>query len=334
MTYRFTLIPGDGIGPEITRAVLEILLACGLRIDWDVQQAGMAALEEHDVPLPAAVIASIRRNRVALKGPVTTPVGRGYTSVNVALRKSLGLYAALRPVRSFSGVRSPWQDVDLEVVRENTEGLYAGFEDVVAPGVTVAVRLLSRQATRTIARFAYAHAVKEGRRKVTVAHKADIVKLGDGLFLQHVREIAEEYPSIATETLTVDNLAMQLALDPQAFDVLLLENLFGDIVSDMAAGLVGGLGLVPGANLGDEIAVFEAVHGSAPDIAGLGKANPIALTLSAAMLLHHVGEHRQADRLRTAVERVLAEGRVRTVDLGGQAETDEMAQAIIEALPR
>lgn len=333
MHYRFTLIPGDGIGPEITRAVVEILEACDLEIEWEEHNAGATVVEEFGQVLPPAVLESIRRNRIALKGPVTTPVGKGFTSVNVTLRKALNLYACLRPVRSFQGVTTPWSNVDLVVVRENTEGLYSGLEHMVSPGVAVGVKLVSREASERIARFAYDYAKAQGRRKVTVGHKAVIMKLSDGLFCDYVRHVADDYPFIETELLNVDNLAMMLAQDPNQFEVLLLGNLFGDIVSDMAAGLVGGLGLVPGANIGKKSAVFEAVHGSAPDIAGQGKANPIALLLSAAMMLHHVGERIQARRLNEAVDRVLEAGKVRTVDLGGTATTGEMTQAIIEALP-
>lgn len=334
MHYRFTLIPGDGIGPEVTRAVVAVLDATGLEIDWETMQAGAAVAEEAGTPLPDAVLDSIRRNRIALKGPVTTPVGRGFRSVNVTLRKKLNLYANLRPVKSFLGIKSPWSDVDVVVVRENTEGLYSGLEHSVVPGVAVAVKMVTRESTRNIARFAYDYAKHEGRRTVTVAHKASVMRLTDGLFCQTVQEVAENYPFVQTEFLEVDNVALQLAQDPNRFDVLLLENLFGDIVSDMGAGLVGGLGLVPGANIGDNYAVFEAVHGSAPDIAGQGKANPIALLLSAALMLHHIGERRRSEDLQEAVAAVIESGKVLTADLGGTASTEELTNALIEALPR
>ncbi len=334
MHYRFTLIPGDGIGPEVTESVVSVLKATGLRIDWEILHAGATVVEEEGTPLPDAVLDSIRRNRIALKGPVTTPVGKGFTSVNVALRKKLNLYACLRPVRSFPGIESPWSDVDLVVVRENTEGLYSGLEHLVVPEVAVAVKIVSREASRAIAKFAFQYAKNEGRRRITVAHKASVMRLTDGLFLDCVREIAEDYPFVETEYVEVDNVALELALDPHKFDVLLLENLFGDIVSDMGAGLVGGLGLVPGANIGDNVAVFEAVHGSAPDIAGQGKANPIALLLSAALMLHHIGERKRADNINTAVSDVLAAGTVRTPDLGGTASTTELTETLIEALPQ
>lgn len=333
MHYRFTLIPGDGIGPEVTQAVVTILEAMGLDIEWEVVHAGASTAEEVGTPLPITVLDSIRRNRIALKGPVTTPVGRGFTSVNVTLRKKLNLYACLRPVRSFAGIASPWTDVDVVIVRENTEGLYSGLEHRVVPGVAVAVKMVSREASAAIARFAFEYAKHEGRRHVTVAHKASVMRLTDGLFCDVVSEVSEDYPFVETEFLEVDNVALDLAKDPSRFDVLLLENLFGDIVSDMGAGLVGGLGLVPGANIGDSVAVFEAVHGSAPDIAGQGKANPIALLLSAEMLLHHIGERRRARELHDAVSVVLEEGRTRTPDLGGSSSTLELTQALIEALP-
>lgn len=332
MHYRFTLIPGDGIGPEVTAAVVEILAACDLKIDWEEQPAGADVVEKFGTPLPERVLESIRRNRVALKGPIGTPVGKGFTSVNVSLRKALDLYASLRPVKSFAGIPSPWKDVDIVVVRENTEGLYSGLEHMVAPGVAVGVKVISRQASHNIARFAFEYAKNEGRRKVTVVHKAGITKLSDGLFLEETRRVAENYPFIAIEEQQIDRVAMQLALDPSVYEVILLDNLAGDLASDMGAGLVGGLGLVPGANIGAHSAVFEAVHGTAPDIAGQGKANPIALLLSAGMMLHHIGERRQAARVRDAVATVLEAGKVRTGDLGGSASTAEITQAIIEAL--
>lgn len=333
MHYRFTLIPGDGIGPEVTAAVVKILEAMGLDIEWEEVHAGAATAEEIGTPLPITVLDSIRRNRIGLKGPVTTPVGRGFTSVNVTLRKKLNLYACLRPVKSFAGIASPWADVDVVIVRENTEGLYSGLEHRVVPGVAVAVKMVSREASAAIARFAFEYAKNEGRRHVTVAHKASVMRLTDGLFCDVVSEVSEDYPFVETDFLEVDNVALDLARDPSKFDVLLLENLFGDIVSDMGAGLVGGLGLVPGANIGDNVAVFEAVHGSAPDIAGQGKANPIALLLSAGMLLHHIGERRRARELHDAVSVVLEDGITKTPDLGGSSSTQELTQALIEALP-
>jgi len=333
MNYRFTLLPGDGIGPEVTDAVLEILRACDLKIEWEKLNAGASIMEEYGEPLPKVVLDSIRRNRIALKGPITTPVGKGFTSVNVALRKALNLHASLRPVRSFPGVKTPWKDVDLVIVRENTEGLYSGIEHMVVPGVAVGIKMISREATAAVSKFAFDFAKNEGRRKITVAHKATVMALSDGLFMKTVQNIAADYPFIELEFIEVDRVALQLAQDPSVFDVLLLENLFGDIFSDMGAGLVGGLGLVPGANIGKECAVFEAVHGSAPDIAGQGKANPIALLLSAAMMLHHIGQRKQCQRINDAVDSVLSAGVVRTVDLGGTNGTAEITQAIIDALP-
>ncbi len=333
MHYRFTLIPGDGIGPEVTEAVVLVLKALGVAIDWEVLEAGAAVAEREGTPLPDRVLDSIRKNRIALKGPVTTPVGKGFTSVNVTLRKKLNLYACLRPVKSFPGIVTPWQDVDIVVVRENTEGLYSGLEHKVVEGVAVAVKMVSREATRAIAQFAFDYAKNEGRRRITVAHKASVMRLTDGLFCDTVREVSENFPFIETEFLEVDTVALKLAQDPSVFDVLLLENLFGDIVSDMGAGLVGGLGLVPGANIGDSVAVFEAVHGSAPDIAGQGKANPIALLLSAALMLHHIGERWRAKDVNDAVRQVLAAGEILTPDLGGSASTQELTHTIIEALP-
>jgi len=334
MHYRFTLIPGDGIGPEVTASVVEILKACDLRIDWEEVNAGASVVEEFGEPLPGHVLESIRRNRVALKGPITTPVGQGFTSVNVGLRKALDLYASLRPVRSFRGVKTPWEDVRLVVVRENTEGLYAGLEHQVAPGVAVSINMITAQASAAIAQFAFEYAKTEGHRKITVAHKAGIMRLTSRLFLDTVRSVAADYPFIACEYLEMDNIALEIGRDPGRFDVLLLENLFGDIMSDIAAGLVGGLGLVPGANIGHKLAVFEAVHGSAPDIAGQNKANPIALLLSATMMLHYIGERRQCDRINEAVDAVLDAGIVRTGDLGGRSSTTELTHAIIDALPR
>lgn len=333
MQYRITLIPGDGIGPEITAATQDVLTACDLKIDWEVHNAGASVVETFGHVLPDSVLDSIRKNRIALKGPVTTPVGKGFRSVNVTLRKALDLYACMRPVRSFPGVASPWSNVNLTVVRENTEGLYSGMEHEVSPGIAVAFKVTTRQASEKIARFACEYAKKEGRRKITVAHKASVVRLSESLFRETVVKVAADYPFIEIGFLPIDNLAMALALDPTDFEVLLMENLFGDIVSDMASGLVGGLGLVPGANIGDRCAVFEAVHGSAPDIAGRGKANPTALILSAALMLHHIGERSHGERINEAVDRVLESGKVRTVDLGGTAGTKEMTQAIIEALP-
>jgi isocitrate dehydrogenase (NAD+) len=332
MAHALTLIPGDGIGPEVTGAVVGILDAAGVAIAWDRHDAGVLALERTGDPLPAALLDSIRRHRVALKGPVTTPVGEGFTSVNVGLRKALDLYANLRPVANMPGVPSRFDGVDLVVVRENTEDLYAGLEHVVVPGVVESLKIITAAASRRIAEFAFRFARGRGRRRVTAIHKANIMKLGDGLFLDSVRAVSREWPDIAYDEKIVDAACMHLVMRPSAFDVLLLPNLYGDIVSDLAAGLVGGLGLVPGANLGAEAAVFEAVHGSAPDIAGQNVANPTALLLSALMMLEHIGEDGAAARIRAALGRVLVEGRVRTRDIGGTASTSAFAAEVARAL--
>ena len=332
MRHTITLIPGDGIGPEVTGAVVTILERAGIEVDWDTHLAGAAALERHGATLPAALLASIRRNTVALKGPLMTPVGGGFTSVNVGLRKALDLFANLRPVRSLPSVPTRYEGVDLVIVRENTEDLYAGLEHEVVPGVVESLKITTEAACSRIARFAFDYARAHGRRRVTAVHKANIMKLGDGLFLDSVRRVAAGYPDIAADDRIVDAACMHLVLDPTQFDVLLLPNLYGDIVSDLCAGLVGGLGVVPGANLGADAAVFEAVHGSAPDIAGRNIANPTALLLAAVMMLQHLGERAIADRITGALERVLAEGRVRTRDLGGTASTTAFAEAICARL--
>ena len=332
MEYTVTLIPGDGIGPEVAAAAVRVVEATGVGIRWERMEAGEAAIARHGTPLPGHVIESIARNGVALKGPITTPIGSGFASVNVALRKALDLYVSLRPVRSLPGVRTRHSDVDLVIVRENTEGLYSGREHTVVPGVVEGLRIITRRASERIARFAFDYARHAGRRRVTLLHKASIMKMSDGLFLDSCRRVAQDFPFIECDDLLIDNAAMQLVLDPTRFDVLLMENLFGDLVSDLCAGLVGGLGVVPGANIGDRCAVFEAVHGSAPAIAGKGVANPTALILSAAMLLRHVGEHRAADAVVRAVEQVLADGRQVTADLGGSAGTAGMTDAIIARL--
>jgi isocitrate dehydrogenase (NAD+) len=327
-----TLIPGDGIGPEVTTAVIRILDQAGVDIEWESHLAGSAALERYGTPLPEEVLESIRRNRVALKGPLTTPVGGGFTSVNVGLRKTLDLFANLRPVWKLPSVQSRYDQVDLVIVRENTEDLYAGLEHEVVPGVVESLKITTEASSTRIARFAFEHARAHGRRRVTAVHKANIMKMGDGLFVDSVRRVAASYPDIRFDDRIVDALCMQLVLDPTQFDVLLLPNLYGDIVSDLCAGLVGGLGVVPGANLGTDLAVFEAVHGSAPDIAGRNVANPTALLLSALMMLQHVGEAAVADRIMAALGDVLAAGRVRTRDLGGHASTTEFADAIAQRL--
>jgi isocitrate dehydrogenase (NAD+) len=332
MTHTITLIPGDGIGPEVTEAVLRILHATGVQIEWDRQEAGVTAFERYKTALPVELLDSVKRTKVALKGPVTTPIGEGFTSVNVGLRKALDLYANLRPVWTMPGVPSRFTGIDLVIVRENTEDLYSGLEHEVVPGVVESLKIISEKASRRIAEFAFAHARANGRRKVTAVHKANIMKLGDGLFLRSVREVARQHADVAYDERIVDAACMQLVMKPEAFDVLVLPNLYGDIVSDLCAGLVGGLGVVPGANLGHEAAVFEAVHGSAPDIAGKNLANPTALLLSALLMLDHIGETTAAESIRKALEAVLAEGRVRTRDLGGTATTTDFTAAVCEAL--
>jgi isocitrate dehydrogenase (NAD+) len=327
------LIPGDGIGPELAEAAQRVLDASGVAFDWDVVEAGEAVMAEYGTPLPDHVLHSIKRNKVALKGPITTPVGEGFRSVNVTLRQALGLYANLRPARSMKGVESRYDDVDLIIVRENTEDLYAGIEHRVGRDAAESIKIITREASERIARFAFEYAVANGRRKVTAVHKANIMKLSDGLFLESCRTVAADYDGrVEFEDRIVDNMCMQLVQKPELYDVLVLPNLYGDIVSDLAAGLVGGLGVAPGANIGTEAAVFEPVHGSAPKYAGLNKANPTALILSGALMLRHIGRTDAAERLEAAVRDVIAEGRTVTYDLGGSAGTREFADAIIDRL--
>ena len=332
MKHKITLIPGDGIGPEVTGATISVLRATGFEAEWETFVVGAEALSRFGDPLPQDLIDSIKRNKVALKGPVATPIGTGFVSSNVRLRKALDLYANLRPIKSLKGVPSRYQDVDLVVVRENTEDLYSGLEHEVVPGVVESLKIITDKASRRIAKFAFEYARLEGRKKVTAVHKANIMKLSDGLFLRCFREVAEDYPEIKADDLIVDNTCMQLVINPTQFDVLLLENLYGDIVSDLCAGLIGGLGVAPGANIGEEIAVFEAVHGAAPSIAGRGIANPTALLLSAVLMLKHLNERERALRIQAALEKVLAAGNVLTRDLGGQATTLDFTEAIIHAL--
>jgi isocitrate dehydrogenase (NAD+) len=332
MTHRITLVPGDGIGPEVTEAVLRILAASGVSIEWERFHAGVVSFERTGQALPVELIDSIRRNKVALKGPVTTPIGTGFASVNVGLRKALDLYANLRPVQNLPGVASRFQGVDLVIVRENTESLYAGLEHEVVPGVVESLKIITAKASTRISEFAFQYARRHGRKKVTAIHKANIMKLSDGLFLDCARDVSRQYPDVQYDEKIVDATCMHLVLNPSLFDVLLMENLYGDIVSDLCAGLVGGLGVVGAANHGLEIAVFEAVHGSAPDIAGKLLANPTALLLSAILMLRHIGEDTAADRVMGAVNSVLADSQVRTRDLGGTASTFEYADAICRAL--
>jgi isocitrate dehydrogenase (NAD+) len=330
--HSVVLIPGDGIGPEITAAAVAVVEATGVAISWEQYAAGVAAMEVGGDPLPEALLAAIRQMGVALKGPVTTPVGGGFSSVSVALRRELGLYANLRPVRTIHGAPSRYDDVDLVVIRENTEDLYAAVEVRVNEGAAEAVKHISRAASLRIAAFAFQYALEKGRRSVTTVHKANILKLTDGLFLQCAREVAARYPSIEHRERIVDALCLDLVLDPHRHDVLLCPNLYGDIVSDLAAGLVGGLGLVPAANLGEEAAIFEAVHGSAPDIAGMGVANPTGLILAGAMMLSYLGEEEAAQAVRRAVEQVYASGVALTPDVRGDASTQGLAQAVVSQL--
>ena len=328
MSHVITLIPGDGIGPEVTAAVVRILAAAGLDITWERHDAGVMAFKRFNVSLPAELLESIQRNKVSLKGPVTTPIAEGFTSVNVGLRKALDLYANLRPVRNIAGVESRFADVDLVIVRENTEDLYSGLEHEIVPGIVESLKIITERASTRIARFAFEHARANGRRRVTAIHKANIMKLSDGLFLDSCRTVSREYPEVTYDERIVDAVCMQLVMHPEKFDVLLLPNLYGDIVSDLCAGLVGGLGVVPGANMGATCAMFEAVHGSAPDIADQNLANPTALLLSALMMLDHIGEREKSATIRQALGQVLIDGRVRTRDLGGTASTTAFTEAI------
>jgi isocitrate dehydrogenase (NAD+) len=329
-----TLIPGDGIGPEVTAAVVRIFVVARVPVEWERHEAGVTAFKRYNTSLPAELLDSVRRNKVALKGPVTTPIGEGFTSVNVGLRKALDLYANLRPVRNLAGVDSRFTGVDLIVVRENTEDLYSGLEHEVVPGVVESLKIITERASTRIAEFAFAHAKANGRKRVTAIHKANIMKLGDGLFLESTRKVSRAHTDVTYDERIVDAVCMQLVMFPERFDVLLLPNLYGDIVSDLCAGLVGGLGVVPGANIGVDSAVFEAVHGSAPDIANKNMANPTALLLSALMMLDYIGEAADARRIRDALGRVLTRGDVRTRDLGGTASTTEFTDAICRELEK
>jgi isocitrate dehydrogenase (NAD+) len=333
MAHRVTLIPGDGIGPELAEATRRVLDATGVAFEWEVQEAGEATIATEGTPLPERVLESIRRNRIALKGPITTPVGSGFRSVNVGLRQALNLYANLRPARSMAGVQTRYDDVDLVIVRENTEDLYAGIEHMVGRDAAESIKIITRAASERIARFAFEYAVANGRRKVTAVHKANIMKLSDGLFLEACTTVAADYAGrVEFEDRIVDNMCMQLVQKPDMYDVLVLPNLYGDIVSDLAAGLVGGLGVAPGANIGEDGAVFEPVHGSAPKYAGQNKANPTALILSGALMLRHLGYADIGQRVEEAVRAVIAEGRTVTSDLGGNAGTSQFADAVIERL--
>lgn len=345
-THKVTLIPGDGTGPELVDTVRSVVEGIGVQVDWDVVEAGEGAMAKHGTPLPENVLESIRKNKVALKGPITTPIGTGFRSVNVALRKELSLYACLRPCKTYRGVKSRFENVDLVLVRENTEDLYAGVEykndskeakeiiswsgDKIYPDANISIKPISRTGTRRIAKFAFDYAVKSGRKRVTAVTKANIMKYTDGLFYEVCREVAKDYPDVQYDERLIDNMCMQLVMKPEIYDVLLLPNLYGDIVSDLCAGLVGGLGVAPGANYGDDTVLFEAVHGSAPKYAGQNKVNPTALLLSAQMMLSHLGETDAALGLERAIADVLREGRSTTYDLGGPSGMREMGQAIVD----
>jgi isocitrate dehydrogenase (NAD+) len=332
MTHNITIIPGDGIGPEVSSAVKQVLAAAGVDIAWDEIPA-RAEIERRGLDfLNSGVIESIRKNRVALKGPMTTAVAEGARSINVGLRQSLDLYANLRPVKNLEGVQARYREVDLVLIRENTEDLYAGLEHTVVPGVVESLKIITEKASTRIARFAFEYARKHGRKKIHAIHKANIMKLSDGLFLTSIRKVATAYPEIEYKELIIDNACMQMVLDPHQFDMLLLTNLYGDIMSDLAAGLVGGLGVVPSGNIGESVAVFEAVHGTAPDIAGKGIANPTALLMSSIMMLDHLVESKAARRIESALHELYREGKSLTRDVGGTATTTEFTQALIRAM--
>lgn len=330
--YNITAISGDGIGPEVLEAAMYVLDNTGIKINWDIVNAGASALKERGTALPDQVLQSLEKNRIALKSPVTTPVGGGFRSINVSLRKNFDLYANVRPIMCIPGVPSRYSGVDVVIIRENTEGLYSGIEYMTDDETAHAVKLITRKASSRIVRYAFEYCIKNGRKKVTCVHKGNILKLTDGLFLKAAREISSQYPGIELEELIVDNACMQMVMKPEDFDVLVMPNLYGDIMSDMCAGLVGGLGLVPGANIGDDISVFEAVHGSAPDIAGKGSANPTALILTGAMMLDYLGDRHRGDAVRRAVCTTIKGSRWVTPDLGGHACTMEMAKAVVECL--
>ncbi len=332
MSYNVTLIPGDGIGPEVAHAARRVIDATGVVIEWHEHPAGMEMVNRVGTPLPEETLESVQRDHLALKGPIGTPIGGGFRSANVELRKRLDLYANFRPARTIKGIKSRYQNVDLIVIRENTEGLYSGLEHIVVPGVVESQRIITEKGSARIIEAAFKIATRYHRKKVTVVHKANILKLSDGLFLEVARQVARKYPEIEYEEAIVDATAMKLVMDPSRFDVLVMENLFGDIISDLTSGLIGGLGVAPSANLGKQYAVFEAVHGSAPDIAGKGIANPTALILSGALMLEHIGEGEAADRIRNAVNRVIGEGKMVTPDLGGGASTEDYVNALIAVL--
>src|SRR5271163_4676794 len=333
MSHKVTLIPGDGIGPEVSRDTVRILEATGVKFDWETFAVGAEAYEKSGEYIPKEVIESIERTRVGLKGPVTTPIGGGFSSINVALRQKFELYANFRPIRNLPHIPTRYPDVDLIIVRENTESLYSGLEHEVVPGVVESLKIITEKASTRIAKFAFEYARKTGRKKIHAIHKSNIMKLSDGLFLRSVRVVAEKYPGIEYEELIVDNACMQIVIDPQQFDILLLPNLYGDVKSDLAAGLVGGLGVVPSGNIGETCAIFEAVHGTAPDIAGKGLANPTALLMSSILMLNYIREASTASRVEQALWNVYREGKHMTRDLGGNASTEEFTDAVIAALP-
>ncbi|HMJ07590.1 MAG TPA: isocitrate dehydrogenase (NAD(+)) [Pyrinomonadaceae bacterium] len=330
--HTITLIPGDGIGPEIVAATVRIIEATGIDVEWETRILGAQALEKYGTTLPDDTIESIKRNKVALKGPQMTPIGKGFTSVNVGLRKALDLYANVRPIRALPNVPCRYPELNLVIVRENTEDLYAGLEHIVVPGVVESLKIITEKASTRIAKYAFEYARANGRKKVTAVHKANIMKLSDGLFLDCFYNVAKDYPEIESDDKIIDNCCMQLVMRPEQFDMLVMENLYGDIVSDLCAGLIGGLGLAPGSNIGEQGAVFEAVHGSAPDIAGQGIANPTAILMSGIMMLRYIGETDAADRTEKAMLEVFAEGKFITKDLGGNAKTNEFARAIVDKL--
>ena len=332
MTIKVTLIPGDGIGPEVSKATQDVITASGAPIEWEVVEAGAACIAKYGTPLPEHVLETIRRNKVALKGPVTTPVGKGFRSVNVALRQQLELYANVRHMRNLPNVVSRYENVDIVVVRENTEDLYAGIEHMVGKDAAESIKIITREASERIGRYGFELARREGRKRVTIVHKANIMKLSDGLFLESVRSVARDYPEIVCDDRIVDAMCMNLVQIPEQFDVLVLPNLYGDIISDLVAGLVGGLGVAPGANIGEKYAVFEAAHGSAPEIAGKNVANPLAMLISGVEMLQYLGFVKEAQRVEKAIEQVLKLGTHITPDLGGKVGTKEMGVAIIEAM--
>jgi isocitrate dehydrogenase (NAD+) len=334
LAYNITLIPGDGIGPEVIKAARIVLEASGVKINWEIVEAGEEVIQKFGTPLPNYVIDSIKKNKVALKGPITTPIGTGFRSVNVALRQTLELYANIRPIKSYKGVPSRYSDIDLVIVRENTEDLYAGIEHKIGEDAAESIKIITRKASERIARFAFELTKREKRKKVTVVHKANIMKYTDGLFLECVRKVSQEYPEIVFEEMIVDAMSMKLVQVPNNYDVLVMPNLYGDILSDLAAGLVGGLGVVPGANIGDKEAVFEPVHGSAPKHKGKFIDNPTATILAGVMMLKYLGENKAADRVEKAVVKVLEEGKYLTRDLGGNTGTIEYAEAVIDAITK